>query len=66
LEKYIYLIEKLVNAKDVYALLFRLVLAYGFYNTAMMKLGNIDGVAQWFASMNCPIPTLNAYLATFT
>ncbi len=47
-------------------LLFRLTLAYGFYNPAMAKLNNIDGIAKWFAGMNLPLPTLNAYLATTT
>lgn len=60
------IVNKLDNARDIPALIFRLVLAYGFYGTAMMKLGNINGVAEWFASMNYPFPTLNAYLAALT
>jgi len=47
-------------------LLIRLVLAYGFYNPAMMKVKNIDGIISWFASMGMPLPALNAYLATTT
>jgi putative oxidoreductase len=43
-----------------------LVLAYGFYNPAMMKVKNIDGIISWFASMSMPLPALNAYLATTT
>jgi len=58
--------DGLSNLKDVPPLLFRLLLAYGFYGPATMKLSNVDGIAQWFASMNYPFPTLNAYLATAT
>jgi putative oxidoreductase len=47
-------------------LLIRLVLAYGFYNPAMMKVKNIDGIISWFASMGIPLPALNAYMATTT
>ena len=32
----------------------------------MMKWGNIDGVADWFKSMNYPFPLINAYLAAST
>ena len=66
IEIYKNIVNKLDNARDIPALIFRLVLAYGFYGTAMMKLGNIIGVAEWFASMNYPFPTLNAYLAALT
>ena len=44
----------------------RLLIAYGFYNPAMMKWKDIDSVASWFGSMGIPMPTLNAYLATGT
>lgn len=47
-------------------LLFRLILAYGFYGPAIKKLGNIEGIAKWFESMGFIYPTLNAYLATAT
>jgi len=60
------MIEKLNALVDVPLLLFRLVLAYGFYGPAMMKLGNISGIADWFEGMGMPFPTLNAYLATYT
>ena len=60
------IITKLEILKDVPPLLFRLILAYGFYSPAMMKLGNIDGIAEWFAGMGMPFPTLNAYMATAT
>ncbi|MDA3904850.1 MAG: DoxX family protein [Bacteroidales bacterium] len=51
---------------DLPSLFFRLILAYGFYTPAMMKWGNISGIAEWFGSMGIPFPTLNAYLAAST
>jgi len=49
------------------ALLFaRVVVAYGFYEPAMMKWGDIKSVAEWFGSMGIPFPTLNAYMAAST
>ena len=56
-------IEKL---KDLPPLLFRLVLAYGFYGPAVMKLKNFNGIVVWFSSMGMPLPKLNAFLATGT
>ena len=47
-------------------LLARLVVAYGFYEPAMMKWGDIQSVAEWFGSMGIPFPTLNAYMAAST
>lgn len=47
-------------------LLIRLVLAYGFYNPAKMKLQDVSAIAGWFESMGYPAPLLNAYLATIT
>ncbi len=47
-------------------LFMRLVLAYGFWETGMMKWKNIEGVAEWFDSLGIPFPTLNAYLAATT
>ncbi len=61
--RYVAFIEKL---KDFPPLFFRLILSYGFYEPALRKLGNIDTIAQWFASMNYPFPTLNAYLSGIT
>jgi putative oxidoreductase len=60
------IINKLDLAKDLPPLFFRLILAYGFYGPATMKLGNIDGIIEWFSGMGMPFPTLNAYLATTT
>lgn len=47
-------------------LLARLVVAYGFYEPAMMKWQDISSVAEWFGSMGIPFPTLNAYLSAST
>lgn len=47
-------------------LLVRLVLAYGFYEPAMMKWNNISNVSEWFGSIGIPLPTLNAYMAAST
>jgi putative oxidoreductase len=59
-------IEKLSHLKDIPLLLMRLVLAYGFYEPAMMKIKDIGAIAEWFASSEIPLPTLSAYLATYT
>jgi len=58
--------DKISALQDVPQLLFRLILAYGFFGPAMMKWSNIDGIAGWFAGMGYPLPTLNAYLAATT
>lgn len=65
-ELYDKLISKMTSLADIPPLLFRLVLAYGFYGPAMMKWGNMEGVAEWFGSMGIPLPMLNAYMAGLT
>jgi len=54
------------KSKDASLLFVRLILAYGFYEPAMMKWKDIGSVADWFASMGFPFATLNAYLAAST
>jgi len=66
LEKLFNFKEKLSLLTDIPALLFRLILSYGFYDPAIKKISNISGIAQWFESMNYPLPLLNAYLAALT
>ncbi len=44
----------------------RVLVAYGFYEPAMMKWQNMKSVAEWFGSMGIPFPTLNAYMAAST
>ncbi len=65
-ELYTNFVQFVQRLKDVPPLLFRIVLSYGFFEPGTRKLGNIDAIAQWFASMNYPLPTLNAYLAGIT
>ncbi|SCA63842.1 Uncharacterized protein HI_1602 [Chlamydiales bacterium SCGC AG-110-M15] len=48
------------------SLFFRLILAYGFYEPAMKKLGNIEATAQWFDSMNFIYPIAMAWAAGLT
>jgi len=52
--------------KSVSLLLARLLVAYGFYEPAMMKWNDMKSVAEWFGSMGIPFPTLNAYMAAST
>lgn len=52
--------------KSLGLFLARLVVAYGFYEPAMMKWAGIDSVAEWFGSMGIPFPLLNAYMAAST
>jgi len=42
----------------------RALLAVGFFGPAMMKVKNIEGIAQWFKYLKIPIPTFSAYLVT--
>jgi putative oxidoreductase len=56
--------DHLEKLKDIPPLLFRLVLAYGFYGPATMKLKNFNGIVEWFTGMGMPLPKLNALLAT--
>lgn len=62
-KNYSALLEKF---KDLPLLAMRLVLAYGFYKPAMMKVKDFESIGQWFESMNYPLPMLNAYLAGIT
>jgi putative oxidoreductase len=52
--------------RDIPLLLFRLVLAVGWYEPAMMKLKNLSGVAEWFGSMNYPLPMISASISMIT
>lgn len=58
--------DKLSSLRDLPLLALRLILAVGFFGPAMMKLNDIGAIAGWFESMGMPMPTLNAYMATFT
>ena len=66
MELYKNIINYLEKVKNIPPLLFRIVLAYGFYGPATMKLKNFGGIVEWFSSMGMPLPKLNALLATGT
>ncbi|MCK4750873.1 MAG: DoxX family protein [Bacteroidales bacterium] len=59
-------VEGTEKLRDIPLLLFRLILAIGFYEPAMMKLKNLSGIAEWFGSMNYPLPGVSAFLAMVT
>ena len=61
--KYVQGMEKL---HDLTLFLFRIILAIGFYGPAMMKVKNLEGVAEWFGSMSYPFPMVSAILAMTT
>lgn len=52
--------------KSLSLLFARLIVAYGFYEPAMMKWSDISAIAEWFGSIGIPLPTLNAYMAAST
>lgn len=58
--------DNLSSLKSIPLLIIRIVLAYGFYKPAVLKWKSINGIAEWFASMNFPFPTINAYMAATT
>lgn len=58
--------EKSNQLNHLVLLFIRLTLSYGLYHPAVSKLKDINGIGQWFESMNYPLPYLNAYLATGT
>jgi len=54
------------NTGDWALLAVRLTLAFGFFEPAVKKFDNISGTADWFATMNFPLPTISVFLtATF-
>lgn len=62
-KKFVQGMEKL---HDLTLLLFRIILVIGFYSPAMMKVKNLEGVAEWFGSMSYPFPLVSAILAMTT
>jgi len=52
--------------QSIALLLGRVAVGYGFYEPAMNKWNDIGSVAEWFASLGIPFPTLNAYMAAST
>ncbi len=44
----------------------RLTLAFGLYEPAVKKFGDMRGTAEWFASLHLPLPSVSVFLvATF-
>lgn len=66
IEKYKSVVQYLAKLKDVHLLAVRLILAYGFYNPAIMKWQNISSIVDWFKDLGIPLPGLNAYLSAST
>lgn len=58
--------ELVGNLRSLSLLLVRLIIAYTFYQPAMMKWADISSTAMWFESMGIPLPTLQAYMAATT
>jgi len=56
----------LSNLYSLPLLAIRLILAYGFYNPAKMKLDNMPDIISWFSDLGIPFPTVNAYLAAYS
>ncbi len=63
---YLFLLSKVSMLRDLPPLIFRLILAYGFYGPAIKKLNNFESIIEWFGSLGIPAPTLNAYAAVST
>ena len=59
-------VEGTEKLHDVQLFLFRIILVIGFYSPAMMKVKNLEGVAEWFGSMSYPFPMVSAILAMTT
>ena len=58
--------NKISNLDFIALLAIRFILAYGFYEPAKNKISDINSIAEWFKSMELPVPLLQAYLATYT
>ncbi len=60
--------KKMDQGSDLALLALRLMLAYAFFEPALMKLQNFDYIVTWFGAgegnLNLPLPYLNALLAT--
>ena len=58
--------DNILKLSDLPLLFLRLILAYGFYSPAMMKLKDINAIGGWFESMGYPLPYISAYMAAIT
>ncbi len=64
INKYISFVKKYIP--DLALLGARVLIVIGFVGPAIMKLKDINAIAQWFKYIKIPFPTLNAYMATAT
>ncbi len=62
-EKFVDLVS---NVKSMALLFVRLIIAYNFYEPAMLKWSDMTSTAMWFESMGIPFPTVQAYMAAST
>jgi len=60
------IIDTLKRLSDLPLLALRLIVAYGFYQPAIVKLKNVGALIEWFGKMGIPAPTLNAYMSLIT
>jgi putative oxidoreductase len=66
LEKIKKITQQFDALQDLSLLFLRLLLSYGFYIPAVNKWKNMEAIAQWFESLDYPLPLVNAYLAGTT
>jgi putative oxidoreductase len=59
-------IRFVMYAQPALLFLLRLYFGYGFFKAGLGKLQNIESTAEYFAGLDIPLPTLNAYLAGAT
>jgi putative oxidoreductase len=59
-------IRLVTHAQPALLFLLRLCFGYGFFKAGLGKLQNIENTAEYFAGLDIPLPTLNAYLAGST
>ncbi len=60
-------IAVMASLRDIPPLIFRLILAYGFYEPAINKLNNFESIVRWFGEdLGLPFPTLQAFMAIST
>jgi uncharacterized membrane protein YphA (DoxX/SURF4 family) len=59
-------IRCLTYLQPVLLLVLRLYFGWGFFKAGLGKLQNLESTAAYFAGLDIPLPTLNAYLAGAT
>jgi len=50
--------------KHLLILALRFLLAYGFTTPALLKINDVADTAEWFESINIPLPLFTAYLVS--